>query len=84
MDATFIQGRITFFETLIPILEAAIEAVATGTVQSYTINTGQTTETVNKKNLMSYTSRLDWAYGRLEFWTMRLNGGATIQIRPGY
>lgn len=84
MDATFIQARITYFETLIPILESAVEAVATGTVQSYTINTGQTTETVNKKNLMSYTNRLDWAYQRLDYWYIRLNGGATIQVRPGY
>lgn len=83
MDATFIQARIIYYEGLIVILETAIETISSGTVRSYTINTGQTTETVTKKNLAELTNRLDWAYMRLDYWNARLNGGVTIQVRPG-
>ena len=74
-------ARITFFETLITNLEAAFLVLSTGRVASYTLNTGQTTETVTKRNLVDIRATLDWAYARLEFFLMRYEGGNTIVVR---
>ena len=83
MDSAFLNNRITFFEGLIVILEGAISALSTDQKKSYTINTGQTTETVTKRDLTMLTTRLDWAYRRLDYFNMRRNGGVSIYVQPG-
>ena len=83
MDSTFLDDRITFFEGLIVVLEGAISGLSTDQKKSYTINTGQTTETVTKRDLSMLTSKLDWAYQRLDYFNMRRDGGVSIYVRPG-
>ena len=75
------EARITFFETLIANLEAAYLALSTQKVRSYTVNTGQTTQTVTKRELGQLSAALEWAYDRYEFFLSRANGGNTIIVR---
>lgn len=82
MDLAFLDNRITFFEELIIVLEEAISGLSTDQKKSYTINTGQTTETVTKRDLSMLTSKLDWAYQRLDYFNNRRNGGVTIYVKP--
>jgi hypothetical protein len=83
MDDTFLQARIDYFEALIVSIETAVEGLSTDQKKSYTIATGQTTETVTKRDLSALTSKLDWAYQRLDYFNIRRNGGGTIIVRPG-
>lgn len=83
MDSTFLDDRITFFEGLIVVLEGAISGLSTDQKKSYTINTGQTIETVTKRDLSKLTSKLDWAYQRLDYFNTRRGGGVSIYVRPG-
>ena len=83
MTPAFLQTRIDFYEGLIVELEAAIYGLSSGTISSYTLNTGQSTETVTKRTLGAISARLDWAYSRLDYFTMRRNGGVSVIVRPG-
>jgi hypothetical protein len=83
MDDTYIQARIDSFESKITLYESALEALAGG-AHSYTINTGQTVQTVSKANLEAVRKTLDWLYEQLEYWTGRLstNPSGSIVVRP--
>jgi len=83
MDVTWLQARITATQTQIETLEEAVDAVSSGAVQSWTLDTGQTRETVTKKNVATYEATLDRLYNRLAVLEARLNG-AVVQVRPGY
>ena len=82
MDATFIQARIDYFEALILVYETALSSLASG-AKSYTINTGQTTQSVTKRDTVRVEETLAWAYQMLEYWEMRLNGGVTTYVGRG-
>lgn len=75
MDAEFVQARITFYQSLITSLEAAFLGISTGTLASYTLSDGQTSQTITKKNLGVLQNALNAAMGQLELWTMRRDGG---------
>ena len=81
MDTTWLQARITATQTQIEAYEAAILAVSSGQTQSWTLDTGQTRETVTKKNVATYEAALDRLYNRLAVLEARLNG-AVLQVRP--
>lgn len=83
MTPAFLQARIDFYEGLIVELEGAIEGLSSGTISSYTLNTGQSTETVTKRTLGAISARLDWAYNQLDYFTTRRNGGVSVIVRPG-
>lgn len=81
MDSVFIQERIDVTKTMILAYETAMEALAGG-AKSYTLNTGQTTQSVTKRDFQTMRETLDWLYSRLDYWLLRLNGGQTIVVRP--
>lgn len=83
MDTTFLQARITAVQAQIVAYEEAILAITSGKVQSFTLDTGQTKETVTKKNVASYQAALNGAYNMLATLEARLNGAA-IQVRPAW
>ena len=78
---TFIQARITAITAIITSYETAITSLSSGTLKSYTINTGQTTESVTKRDLTRISTELDSWVRRLEYWDTMLNGGGTILAR---
>jgi uncharacterized iron-regulated protein len=83
VDTAWLQARITATQTQIEAYEAAILAVSSGTVQSWSLDTGQTKETVTKKNIAAYEATLERLYNRLAVLEARLNGAGT-QVRPAW
>ena len=82
MTPAYLQARITATETQIEAYEAAITAITTGGAQSYTLNTGQDTQTVTKLNIATMQITLDSLYNRLVMLQARLSGGNVSQGRP--
>jgi len=84
MDRTYVEERITQTKALIDAYEAALLAFGTnGALQSYTLDTGQTRQTVTRANLTELQRILDSLYNRLCVFEARLKGGS-IQARPGW
>jgi len=77
----YLQDRIDNALLVIAALEDAILDLSTGTLRSYTLNTGQTTQTVTKKNISVLSSAIDSWYARMDYWNSRLNGGAVVYVR---
>lgn len=84
MDRTFLQARITATKAQIIAYETAIDAIIAGGVQSYTLDTGQTDQTVTKLNLAATQRTLDSLYNRCATMEARLNGTGVVTGRPGW
>lgn len=82
MDREFLAARIVVTKALIVAYEDAVLAlsVANG-VQSYTIDTGQSKQTVTRTDLSQLNAMLDSLYNRLATLEARLNGAA-LTVRP--
>ena len=65
MDAEFLQGRIDATKAQIIAYEDAITALTSGGVQSYTLDTGQSRQTVTRLELSTLNNALDGLYNRL-------------------
>ena len=84
MDATDLAARITATKALIDAYEAAALALATGGVQSYMLDTGQSRQTVTKLDLGGLQKTLDMLYNRCATLQARLNGGNSFTARPAW
>lgn len=82
MDAAFIQARIDATKAAIVAYETAQTTLATGNVQSYTIDTGQTRQTVTRLDLADLQRTIDSLYNRCATLEARLNGSGTVTTRP--
>jgi hypothetical protein len=78
---TWIQSRINSTKAAIESIEDAILSLSTGNLQSYTIDTGQTRQTVTKKDLARLNVELDNLYIRLDYLDTKLNGSGTTLVR---
>lgn len=83
MDLTFIQGRIDATKLQIVAYEDAALALAGG-VQSYTLDTGQSRQTVTKLDLSAIQNTIDSLYNRCATLEARLNGSGTVTVRPAW
>jgi hypothetical protein len=83
MDRQFIQERIDQTKVLIVAYEDALIALSSG-AQSYTIDTGQTRQTVTKIDLSSTRIILDNLYNRCATLEARLNGSGSLTVGPGW
>jgi hypothetical protein len=77
----FIQERIDAIQGQIVATEEAITKLMLGTVKSYSINTGQTTQSVTKKDVSKLHEIIKSLIVQLETWDMCLNGGGTGYVR---
>jgi len=84
VDSTFLLARIEATKTQIIAYENAIDALVSGGVESYTLDTGQTKQTVTKLNLDSLQKFLDSLYNRLSVLEARYNQSGTVIGRPGW
>lgn len=84
MNRTFLQARITATQAQIIAYETAIDAIVVGGIASYTIDTGQTNQTVTKLNLATTQRTLDSLYNRCATLEARLTGSGVITVRPGW
>ena len=83
MDRAFIQARIGATKLMIVAYETAADALAAG-VQSYTLDTGQTRQTVTKLDLIALQNTIDGLYNRCATLDARLNASGVLTARPGW
>jgi hypothetical protein len=84
MDAAFLQARIDATKAQIIAYEDAATALASGGVQSYTLDTGQSRQTVTRLDLDNLQKTIDSLYNRLATLEARLNGSGTVTVRPAW
>jgi hypothetical protein len=82
-DSAWIAERIAAKKALILKYEAALDALAGG-AQTYSIDTGQTRQTVSKANLTEMRNVIAQLESDLSTLQMRLNGCGRFQMRPGW
>lgn len=83
MDRQFEEQRLARLKELIVIYEDALAALAGG-AQSYTLDTGQTKQTVTRANLASLQASYDSLYNRYTTLRARLNGDGQVIGRPAW
>lgn len=81
-DSDWIRARIARTEELIVAYEDAIAALSSG-AQSYSLNTGQTTQFVQKSQLSQLESVLASLENRRATYQARLCGRSVV-IKPAY
>ena len=84
MDASFIQARIDATKLQIVAYEDAALALGTNGVQSYTLDTGQSRQTVTKLDLDKIQQTIDSLYNRCATLQTRLNGSGSIIGAPSW
>jgi hypothetical protein len=84
MTSDEIQARIDATKLLIVAYEDAMLAIGTGGVESYTLDTGQSRQTVTKFDIDKLNKILDSLYNRCITLELRLNGGGQHIARPGF
>lgn len=84
MDRAFIQDRITSTKAQIIAFENASLALADGTIQSYTMDTGQNRTVVTKLNLTELENAIVRLYNRCATLDARLTGGGTVTVGPAW
>lgn len=84
MDATFLKERIAATQTQIVAHEAAIDALATDGIKSYSMDTGQGKQDVTYHDMGRLQSSLSTLYNRLAMLEGRLYGNNSVQGRPAW
>jgi len=83
MNNSFLQGRIDVTKAQIVAYEDALTALAAG-VQSYTLDTGQSKQTVTKFDLGKLNEIVESLYNRCATLEARLNGSGTTHSRGSW
>lgn len=83
IDSDFIDARITQTKAMIVAYEDAILAVGTNGIQEYTLDTGQTRQSVTKADLAQLRLVLRELEERLARWSAR-KCGTGVRIIPAY
>ena len=83
MDADLTQQLLDSTKARILIYEEAIDALVSGKVSSYELDTGQTRSRVTKLNLKDLEDAVDRMMNRCATLNARLNGGSVIGV-PGF
>ena len=84
-DRDFLRARLTATRALIVRYEAAIDALVVGGVQSYTLNTSQSVQTVTKFDITNLHDLIDRLYNRCATLEARLGmNGSVITGAPDW
>lgn len=84
MDSDYLRERIAKTKAIIDEYEDAILQLSSGGVQSYSLNTSQTTQTVTKFDVARLQGSLDGLYNRLATLQARLDGSGVIIAGPAW
>ncbi len=84
MATAFELARIAKVELLIVIYEDALAALATGNIQTYKLDTGQSVQSVTRLNLTELENALARAENRLATLNARCTGAGTIHGVPAW
>jgi hypothetical protein len=82
-EIAFLEAQLVLCEAAITATWAAITAVTVGGVASYSLDTGQTRQTVTKSNVGSIRLQLNELYMLRDMLRTRLCGGS-YYVRPGF
>jgi len=80
----FMQERITATKALIVAYEDALLALATGGVQEYRLNTGQSDQKVTKMDVKDLQNTVDSLYNTLATLEARCTGNGVLIGRPAF
>lgn len=80
MDRAFIQARIDATKLQIVAYENASLALGTNNVQSYTLDTGQSRQTVTRADLIAIQNTIASLYNQCATLEARLNGNGGIGV----
>jgi len=83
MDNTFLIAQKATIEAQIIAYQTAAASLASGAIESYTLDTGQTRQTVTKINVASLQRTINSLYNQLATICARLEGGTTL-VRPNW
>lgn len=83
MDAAYWNERIEKTKAVIELWETAESQLASG-VQSYTIDTGQSRQTVTQANITEVRKYLESLYARLAAFEARVGKCGTTRMAPGW
>ena len=83
-DSAFLQQRLTACEAAITAYETALAAFAVGGVQSYTMDTGQTRQTVTKANLTEIRRMRAELMNERAILRAQLGRGGHTHVVPGF
>jgi hypothetical protein len=83
-DEAWIQDRITKTKAMIVALEDAQLGLASGAIQTYQLDTGQTRQLVTKTNMSVLQSTLQVLEQRLQYYQSQLCGAGVVYVRPGF
>lgn len=82
-DRAFWQGRLDKKKAQLAECDDAISALTAG-AQTYSIDTGQTRQTVTKANLTELRNRASTLEAEISALMQRLGGCGTLQVRPAW
>lgn len=82
MDEAFLRERITATKNQIATLEDAALSLSSGAITSYTLDTGQSRQVVQKSSINIINKVIDSLYNRLATLEARLTGNGTVIGRP--
>lgn len=82
-DREWIEARIAATKTAIVAYEEAIIALSSG-AQMYSLDTGQTKQTVMKSQLTQIRTMLSELEDRLQYYQNKLCGRGTTRVIPGF
>lgn len=77
-----LQTRLTNLETQLDDMDAAIIGISAGTLESYTLDTGQDRQTVTKLNLKALVAARDSVLNQYDVICTRLNRSGSPIVRP--
>jgi hypothetical protein len=80
----FLADQLPILEAQITAYQNAITALATGGMQSYTLNTGQTVQTVTRLDIDKLQTTVDALLNRHTVLSARCNGGGVLVARPAW
>ena len=83
MDNTFLQDQKAVLQAQIVAYQAAATSLASGAIESYMLDTGQTIQKVTKVNIKTLQNVIDSLYNRYATLCARLKG-ATVLVRPSW
>lgn len=83
-DKAWLDARIAATKTQIENYEDAIAQLGSGAVQSYSLDTGQTRQSVTKLDLQGLQATVDSLYNRLDILRNRRYGTGVTTMRPDF
>ncbi|MCP4209832.1 MAG: hypothetical protein GY767_22715 [Shimia sp.] len=82
LDPAFCRARVDALQKIIVAYEEALLGIASGALESYSLDTGQTVQKVTKINIHTLQMALNTAINQCAIWSNRANGGGAFYGRP--